>query len=128
MGTYFTAYRNRMEANSKNLLALKSELEQMGYIVKVWKDKELHRSITVYDQEMQNGVRVQFNEVPYRWSFEYDIDPKNGKGSGYTGNEYSVNSIEAQPFFPFTIKDITGNMNPMYIDKRFENLKTTKTP
>ena len=70
---------------------------------------------------MKNGVRVQFNEVPYRFSFEYDIDPKNGKGSGYTGEEFFVETLD----LPFLITDVTDSFKPMYTDHRFEHLKTT---
>lgn len=65
-----------------------------------------------------NGVRIQFNEVPYRFSLEYDIEPSKERGSGYTGKEF----FGLQGFdFPFTVKEILNEFRPMYIDKRFLN-------
>jgi hypothetical protein len=60
---------------------------------------------------------VQFNETPYRFSFEYDTEPSRETGSGFTGKEFYVNGFD----LPFTTKEIIEAFKPMYKDERFEN-------
>lgn len=118
MSDYFKAYRNRIQTNHTNLLKLGKELKGLGYTIKIWKSKELQNSITVLDKH-NNGVRVQFNEVPYRWSFEYDIKPSKEQGSGYTGKKFYTSALD----LPFTAKDVVEAFKPMYINDNFKNYK-----
>lgn len=116
---YFEAYRERMLSNNDKLLELGQAIKNLGFRVEIRNGDKKINSFTVYNQEKTEGVRVQFNEVPYRFSFEYDIKPSRENGSGYTGKEFYVNDFE----IPFTIDDVIKEMKPMYIDKRFEHYK-----
>jgi hypothetical protein len=116
---YLSAFRRRLEHNHNNLLTLGEQLKNLGYVVKVWKSKPMLSAITVYTKDQAKGVRVQFNEVPYRFSFEYDIKPSIENGSGRTGKEFFVGSYS----LPFSIDDVIKAVSPMYIDARFEHFK-----
>jgi hypothetical protein len=120
---YFEAYRERKEAYNNQFLQLAEDLKQMNLIVTTH-SSGLISNLTVYNQDQTQGVRIQFNEVPYRFSFEYDIKPSKEKGSGYTGKEFF--GLEGFDF-PFTKKDILKAFQPMYIDKRFNKLPYKKT-
>lgn len=116
---YFEEYSERMTSNNDKLLQLGQQIKDLGFIVQIRNNEKKVNSFTVYNQEKTMGVRVQFNEVPYRFSFEYDIKPSRENGSGYTGKEFYVNDFE----IPFTIADVIDEMKPMYIDARFESYK-----
>lgn len=113
---YFEVRKNRLESYHKNFLELAENLKKKGFLVSTHNRGDLIRSIKVLDKN-NNGLRIQFNEVPYRFSFEYDIKPSKN-GSGYTGKEFGV--IDGYDF-PFTVKEILSSFQPMYIDTRFSN-------
>jgi len=120
---YFEAYRARKEAYNSKFLQLADELKKLDLIVQTH-SSGLIDNLTVYNAEKTQGVRVQFNEVPYRFSFEYDIKPSKENGSGYKGKEFfGLNGFD----FPFTITDILEGFKPMYIDSRFDKLPYRKT-
>lgn len=114
---HFEAYRNRLEAYDKQFKQLAEKFKSLGLKVSTHNTTGFIKSIKLLDQN-NNGVRIQFNEVPYRFSLEYDIQPSKEKGSGYTGKEFF--GLEGFDF-PFTVKDILKEFRPMYIDKRFLN-------
>lgn len=125
MKTYFEAYQERLRANDRMLRDLGKKLQNLGFTVEIpvhnHGNKSLLAFITIYDKAKENGVRVSFREVPYRWTFSYDRKPDKDKGSGFIGKEYWVDGIED---FPFSVQDVIDNFKPMYVDKRFAKYYT----
>jgi hypothetical protein len=120
MSEFMSAYRRRMISNHQNLIKLAEELVSMGCVVRYFSSKKsMLGAINVYDKDMSNGVRVQFYDVPYRWVFEYDINPSEKRGSGYVGERFYQQTMDE---LPFTAEDIIGEFRPMFIDKRFEHM------
>lgn len=117
MKDFFTAYRERLERNHEQIIKLKKKALFYGFTVK-YRDvdsiNELLTSITILTSDLSKGVRIQFNEVPYRWTLEYDTKPSFKNGSGFSGKEYHVDEISEE------WGDIQGRFHPMFIDERFE--------
>lgn len=120
MTTYLEAYGLRLDANNQHLITLAQQLIKKGFEVIVFKDKKKLNALNIYDAEGK-GVRLQFNEVPYRWSLEYDINPSAGNGSSYTGKEFNADDRD---HLNVTIQDIEANLKTMYKDTRFASMYT----
>src|SRR3972149_3446723 len=113
---YFSAYRARLEKNDEDLRKLGEELKNMGFKVRIWESRKLISAINIYSPDLSKGVRLQFNEVPYRWTLEYDTQPNIKTGSGFHREErFNLEEI------PFTAHELVNSFLPMFIDKRFSH-------
>jgi hypothetical protein len=138
--SYFTGYRQRLQLNHQNLVELALQLTQEGLRVQYYfpSGRTLLSSLRVVDGEeykyrvseegldycyiFVNAVRIQFNEVPFRWTFEYDTIPDYQHGSSMTGREFIVNPLcGGRPGYadwnrlPFSVQDVKDNLRPFYL-------------
>lgn len=138
--SYFTAYRQRLQLNHQNLVELALQLTQEGLRVQYYlpSDRTLLSSLRAIDGEeyqyrvskegrdycyiFVNAVRIQFNEVPFRWTFEYDRIPDPYEGSSITGREFVANPVcgglpgDADwNKLPFSVQDVKDNLRPFYL-------------
>lgn len=116
--TYLEAYRNRMKANHENFVKIGKELIEMGYDVLVFKHAWMINTMKVLDKNGK-GVVISFYDAPHRFQFEYNIDPSERKGSGFTGTVFYPEFVEE---LPFTVDDVVSNLKEMYSNSLYENL------
>lgn len=98
---FFTCYRSRMKVNNDYFLQIAKELTYLGHNVFTNKDGLISWLRVEKDR---THINFGFNDTPYCWYLSYDIDYKQGQGSGRT--------LKTQSNYdsPFTADDIIASL------------------
>lgn len=81
---YITAYKERMERNHKTFLQVANNLKKEGCRVFVPNHRLINFIFVLKDGK---NTLFGFEDVPYRWTTHYELDPREKSGSSACSEE-----------------------------------------